>query len=119
MEHILTDCDFSGKDSVFTEQSWSHTGKPWTKPSLGLIVGCSLHMYTNEEGRVDSGLSCLYTIIMSEGAHFIWNTQNEWRIGTQGNLAKLPQPGELCNKWLTVMSKYLGVNLDSRYNRTR
>ncbi|KIJ33602.1 hypothetical protein M422DRAFT_183027 [Sphaerobolus stellatus SS14] len=120
MDHILTECDVSGQNIIWkmAENLWSHTGKPWTKPSLGLIVGCGLHMYTKENGRVDNGLSRLYTIIMSESAHLIWKTRNEWRIETQGNPAKLPQPGELKNKWLAKLNKRLHFDrLSSDANR--
>ncbi|KIJ48073.1 hypothetical protein M422DRAFT_145043, partial [Sphaerobolus stellatus SS14] len=121
MEHILTECNFSGQHPIWkmAEKLWSHTGRPWTTPSLGLIIGSGLNMFTDDEGRVDSGLCCLYTIIMSEipggkvpggnleaspDTHLIWKTRNEWRIGTQGDPSKLPKPGELMNRWLTILN---------------
>ncbi|KAI5823620.1 RnaseH-domain-containing protein [Schizophyllum commune Tattone D] len=74
MHHILFDCDFEGQATVWTlaEQLWRHTKHDWPMVSLGTVVTAGCLPHRNSKGRPILGLNCLWAIIMSETAKFIW-----------------------------------------------
>ncbi|EFI26593.1 hypothetical protein CC1G_15807 [Coprinopsis cinerea okayama7 len=101
MEHILTECKASGQETIWktAEETWRHTEKPWPFISIGLLLGISLVEIKNPNGKTNKGLTGLFRIIVSESTYLIWLTRCEWRIGREGDAAKLHPKKEIENKW--------------------
>jgi len=68
-----------------TKRFWEKTGREWPKVSLGTTLGCGLSNYTLKNGRPDTGLNRLYTILISESTYLIWRIRCEWKISHEGN----------------------------------
>ncbi|KAJ3804367.1 hypothetical protein EV368DRAFT_51793, partial [Lentinula lateritia] len=79
MEHILLECTCTGQEEIWelAEKLWSKQKTPWVKPNFGIIQGCGLACFTDDEGKKVSGESRLYRILISESGHLIWKLQNE------------------------------------------
>ncbi|KAF8897701.1 ribonuclease H-like protein, partial [Infundibulicybe gibba] len=111
MEHILTECQASGQKTLWalTKKLWERKGHEWPKPEFGVLLGCGLAAFTNED-RPDQGANRLYNILVSETTHLIWKTRCEWRISREEDHDKLHTRSELENKWEYSINRHLKLD---------
>jgi len=119
MEHILTDCQVSAHELIWTlaERTWATTGQIWKKPTMGNIMGCSMNTFKNDEGRPNTTLNRLYTILLTEAVHLIWKIRCEWRIGKEGNPLSYPRPEVIEARWHSALYHRLQYDRWSTSNR--
>ncbi|KAF8868737.1 hypothetical protein BD779DRAFT_1459335, partial [Infundibulicybe gibba] len=111
MEHILTECQASGQETLWTltRKLWEKKGHEWPVPKFGLQLGCGLADFKNDDKR-DQSANRLYTILMSETTHLIWKTRCEWRITREEDRTKLHTQRELSNKWKHAINQRLRLD---------
>ncbi|KAJ7211046.1 hypothetical protein B0H12DRAFT_1033534, partial [Mycena haematopus] len=76
----------------------------WPDLSLGLLFGCGLATFKDEEGRHLRGASRLFRIIVSESLFLIWKIRNDCVIGNAGTPMSIH---EIHNKWLYNINQCL------------
>jgi len=83
LEHILTECQASGQETVWmlANELLMKKGISLTaKPTFGQTLGCGLANIRDRRGKTLKGSSRLYTIVVSESTYLIWRLRCEWRI---------------------------------------
>ncbi|KAJ7754195.1 hypothetical protein DFH07DRAFT_743908 [Mycena maculata] len=98
LEHILLKCGSPGRDTVWkaAETLWHEKEDNWPELSLGIILGCRLAEFRDENGKLKRGSQRLYQILISEPAYLNWKLQNDRVISRDGTPAS---EEEIMNKW--------------------
>ncbi|KAF8998686.1 hypothetical protein BDQ17DRAFT_1391657 [Cyathus striatus] len=106
MTHILLECGASGQQHVWrlARATWQSTDLPWPHISIGLIMGIMLAEIRSPEGDVLKGPMRLFRILVSEAAYLIWKLRCDWRIGEEGNTAKIHTPSTIEAKWMKIVN---------------
>ncbi|EJD38775.1 hypothetical protein AURDEDRAFT_71775 [Auricularia subglabra TFB-10046 SS5] len=119
MDHVLLECDAPGRAEVWAEARslWSRTGHAWPDMSLGLITGCALVDFRDQQGKSLRGLSRLFRIVVSESAFLIWKLRNERRIQRSDSLNELPTKEEIVGRWRNGMERRFRI--DAHWTNTR
>ena len=113
LEHILTECQASGQETVWTlaRELLTKKGIPVTaNPTFGQALGCGLANICDQRGKKLQGSSRLYTIVVSESAYLIWRIRCEWRIEQEEDQDKLHTSEELTNRWLALINTRLKLD---------
>ncbi|KAF5320628.1 hypothetical protein D9611_013726 [Ephemerocybe angulata] len=106
MAHILFECRASGQETawqVFNEL-WDRTGK--TKPyiTLGTVMGVGLVQIKDERGKIITGATRLFRILLSETVYAIRLNRCDWRIGKGSDPTKILPPPEVRNRLLRAVN---------------
>ncbi|PPQ86386.1 hypothetical protein CVT26_004754, partial [Gymnopilus dilepis] len=93
MSHILTECRASGQEVIWqlTEELWKKRGLPWSKPTLGMILGCGLASFraTDRRKKILHGANRLFAILVSESAHLAWKISRTFKVEHDSNPDKI------------------------------
>ena len=88
MGHILSRCETPGQEQIWqlAKDLWEKTGRAWTQPWIGNIIGCTISRMSESKNEKDPGGKRLWRIIVSESAYLIWKLRCE-RVIQNGNTA--------------------------------
>ncbi|KZT28239.1 hypothetical protein NEOLEDRAFT_1230941 [Neolentinus lepideus HHB14362 ss-1] len=109
MEHILTECSSPGQNEVWNaaESFWQQKYNHWTRPSLGLILGCALVQHKTQSGRSLPGVDQLFRILISQSAFLIWKLRCERVITHPDEEHSAPA---IVNRWTSVIADQLKLD---------
>ncbi|KAF5376294.1 hypothetical protein D9615_008538 [Tricholomella constricta] len=118
MKHILTQCECTGQQEVWTEMEnlWNGVrADSWYQPTLGLTLGTPMAEVKTDTGRVLKGKTRLFRILMVESAHLIWKLRCERLIQNENRPhSKI----EIRNRWRKALNDRLDLDqrmTDKRY----
>jgi hypothetical protein len=117
-EHILTECKHSGQEIVWrsVRQIFEKRNIPWSRVTLGKILGCGIVNLKTENGKSRMGANRLYSIMISEAAFFIWKLRCEWVIQKERDPNREPSASEIRNKWFALLNQTVRFDiLAARY----
>lgn len=120
--HILTECESPGQAII-----WTLAGKlwkmkrstiPWALPTLGDVLGCNLARISDPEtGKVLTGETRLWRIIITQSVYLIWIMRCE-RLIANNNLPFSPE--EVKNRWFRMIDETLEMDkkmTNSKYGK--
>ena len=113
MDHILTKCTATGQSEIWTlvDALWAKKHNSPTmatiKPNLGNIFGSPAVLFRHENGKINSGKTRLYRILIVESAHLIWEIRCERVIQNEG---KMTPTREVKNKWIEKINARLELD---------
>ncbi|KAF9555220.1 hypothetical protein CPC08DRAFT_744282 [Agrocybe pediades] len=112
MEHILTECQASGQETIWrlARNLWLKKDLPWPNPTIGLILGCGMAAFRRRGKVASPGTNRLYTILVSESAHLIWKQRCRWKISLNGDPERIPTAQETTNTWLRQINRRLRID---------
>lgn len=112
MDHILTKCNTVANKMIWeeVEDLWRKKKRGWMHPSIGLILGYGTVTFQNANGKVNSRVGRLLTIIMTEAAHLIWKLRCERRIERNDIPANEHTGVEARNRWHKVITEQLTLD---------
>ncbi|KAJ4463450.1 hypothetical protein C8R41DRAFT_898810 [Lentinula lateritia] len=72
-------CNCPGQDLIWRlgQELWKNKRSAWVKPHFGIILGCGLANFKNDDNKPLSGDSRLYRILISESTYLIWKLRCE------------------------------------------
>ncbi|KAF5373439.1 hypothetical protein D9615_009490 [Tricholomella constricta] len=88
MDHILTKCECIGQAEIWREAEslWEVKRRDtWRQPTIGLILGAMLAEHKDGNGKLITGCTRLFRIIMIESAYLIWKLRCERTIQNENN----------------------------------
>jgi hypothetical protein len=112
LEHILLHCDIPGRKVVWenVKKLWLRKQTTWPElTNIGLITGCGLIKFNDDEGRPLWGTDRAYRILISESAHFIWKLQCS-RIQSGTPEEEWPKDVEIQHRWLATINARLTLD---------
>jgi ribonuclease HI len=106
LEHILLKCTRPGQSLVWSlaRELWLKKHPSWPSLSMGLILGCGLASFSDENGRKSQGIARLFRILISESAFSIWKIRNDVVIKRAGDALS---ENAIHNKWLHAINQRL------------
>ncbi|TFK57854.1 hypothetical protein BDN72DRAFT_782799, partial [Pluteus cervinus] len=101
IEHILTECEYSGQEIIWelVEKALEKKRITWHGKSLGAALGCGMTDLRTEQGKRRTGDNRFYRIILSESVHLIWKIRCEWRISRDEDEEKKHTEEEIRARW--------------------
>ncbi|KAF9561171.1 hypothetical protein CPC08DRAFT_802184, partial [Agrocybe pediades] len=112
MEHILTECQASGQETIWklAKELWQKKRLPWPEPTIGMILGCGLAAFRRNRKKTSAGTDRLYAILISESAHLIWKQRCRWKISLDGDHERIPTAQETRNTWVKQINRRLRMD---------
>ncbi|TRM66514.1 hypothetical protein BD626DRAFT_451541 [Schizophyllum amplum] len=97
IEHILTECTAPGRQAIWDEAKSLCEARniPWSKPSMGAVLGNALMRFKDAEGKSRLGDNRFYRILISEGAYMVWLVRNERVVQNENDKTKYAAPAAL------------------------
>jgi ribonuclease HI len=113
MEHILTKCTKPGQELVW-DLTWAFLAQkeillPLNMP-IGLILGCALTDFKNQENKPIKGGDRLVEITIREGAQLIWQLRNEHVIKNENDPTRMHSNTEITNRLTTKLNNRLQLD---------
>ncbi|KAJ7708427.1 hypothetical protein B0H16DRAFT_1345069, partial [Mycena metata] len=103
LQHILLECPSPGQSEIWklAEKFWKQKYSEWPGMSMGLLLGSSLAIFKDGNGKPQPAKSRLYRILVSESAHVIWKLRCDSVIGRGG---VPPTTNEVHNRWVKIIN---------------
>ncbi|KAG1882495.1 hypothetical protein F4604DRAFT_1879514 [Suillus subluteus] len=112
MEHILLECESPASCTIWQAANdlWCKREPNWPEVQFGTILGCNLAIFTDDKGKIKSGSSRLFKIIVQESAHLIWKLRCKRTIKFEGIKEKFHSKTEIYNRWVHAINIRLKFN---------
>ncbi|KAF6743583.1 hypothetical protein DFP72DRAFT_745831, partial [Ephemerocybe angulata] len=112
LEHIMQHCRVSGQETVWkaAKEAWTHTGLEWPEINLEIILGIGMIEIKGENGKMSTGRTRLFKILISESAYLIWLLRCEWRIGREQNTLQIHTKEEIIARWKLAITRRLRLD---------
>ncbi|KAF9457662.1 hypothetical protein BDZ94DRAFT_1313963 [Collybia nuda] len=109
MEHVLAECEESARKQIWrlAEDFWSRKNLPWYEPSYGTQLGCALINFKDDKGKIQTGATRLYRILITESMHLTWKIRCEWKIARESDPDKKHSEKEVENRWFHAINQRL------------
>ncbi|KAJ7779935.1 hypothetical protein B0H16DRAFT_1300123, partial [Mycena metata] len=111
LQHILLECSSPGQSEIWklAEKFWKQKYSEWPEMSMGLLLGSSLAIFKDGNGKPQPAKSRLYRILVSESAHVIWKLRCDSVIGRGG---VPPTTNEVHNRWIKIINGRLEIDIN-------
>ncbi|KAF8960924.1 hypothetical protein BDZ97DRAFT_1615995, partial [Flammula alnicola] len=112
LEHIQTECKASGQEVIWklAKEILEERGVDTGHLSYGDTLGCALANFRKENGKPNTALNRLYTIIISESLYLIWLIRCEWKIESDGDVNKIAHKNEITSRWRHRINRRLKID---------
>ncbi len=101
LEHIMTECEASGQKIIWklAAETLASRNVDILNLSIGDIMGSTMAQFKGTDGKPNTALNRLYTIIMTESMYLIWLLRCEWVLDHGGNPEKIMQDTQVTIRW--------------------
>ncbi|KAF6754030.1 hypothetical protein DFP72DRAFT_813511 [Ephemerocybe angulata] len=106
MTHVLFECRASGQETAWQvlNELWDRTGRDKPYITIGTVMGIGLILIKDERGKVLTGATRLFRILVSETVYAIWLNRCDWRIGKGSDPSKILPPAEVRSRLLKAIN---------------
>ncbi|KAF5320843.1 hypothetical protein D9619_000262 [Psilocybe cf. subviscida] len=120
LEHILTICPNYGQETIWrlALDLLRLKGLDIDGLTIGDILSAPLASFKLQNGKPDTALNRLYTIIITESMYLIWLLRCEWRIDRNEDPEKLHSQQEITSRWHFRINRRLRIDQTMARKRT-
>ncbi|EPT02327.1 hypothetical protein FOMPIDRAFT_1108628, partial [Fomitopsis schrenkii] len=120
IDHILTQCQAPGQDTVWrlTEKLWRKKNIAWPGVTLEAILSAPLRTWKKEgEKKKQEGATRLWRILLTESTFLVWKLRCERVIGHDEDENWTHTEREIKNRWMAAITTRMRADVTSTHWR--